>query len=360
VSDTRARLEGPVRTPAAWKGSELVRDSWVVHLTADEVTDIDRALAHARSTVSDWKRMTRDDFPLGRMAKRFVELDHELREGRGVLVIRGVEIRRYSASDIFLLWMGLSSWLGVVVPQNKQGELIGAVTDGGVVTADAHGRMVPAGASAPGDDQNPNFRQYKSRADLRFHNDSADLVGLLCVQSAKSGGMSTVTSSMAVYNALLAEAPEALDHLYEGFHYDVRGEGPSRNLNEVTRHKVPVFSYFEGRLSCRYNPKPIETAQLKMGEPLSPERLAAVRLMERLAGRQDLRLDMWLEPGDMQILNNLVMLHSRTEFQDWPEPERRRLLLRSWINLRDGPRLAPEFANRYNAGARTGIPEGQG
>ena len=360
MSDTRARLEGAVRTPAAWKGSELGRDSWVVHLTADEIADIDRALVHARSTVADWTRLTREDFPLDRMARRFVEMERELLAGRGFLVLRGLDIRRYVASDIFLLWMGLSSWFGVVVPQNKQGELIGAVTDGGTLTSDEQGRLVPASSSAPGDDQNPNFRQYKSRADLRFHNDSADLVGLLCVQSARSGGMSTVTSSMTVYNTLLAEAPETLDHLYEGFHYDVRGEGPSRNLNEVTRHKVPVFSYFEGRLSCRYNPKPIETAQLKMGVPLSPERLAAVRLMERLAGREDLRLDMWLEPGDMQILNNLVMLHSRTEFQDWPEPERRRLLLRSWINLRDGPQLAPEFANRYNAGERTGIPEGRG
>jgi alpha-ketoglutarate-dependent taurine dioxygenase len=353
----RERLEGPVLSPAAWKGSELERDSWIVRLDADDVADIDRALAHARSTVSDWRQLTRDDFPLERMAKRFVELDRELRQGRGFLVLRGLDIRRYPASDVFLVWMGLCSWLGVVVPQNKEGELIGAVTDGGLVKADEQGHLVPASASAPGDDRNPNFRQYKSRADLRFHNDSADLVGLLCVQSAKSGGMSTVTSSMAVYNTLLAEAPEALEHLYEGFHYDVRGEGPSRNLSEVTRHKVPVFSYFEGRLSCRFNPKPIETAQLKTGVPLSPERLAAVRLVERLAGREDLRLDMWLEPGDMQILNNLVMLHSRTEFEDWPEPQRRRLLLRAWINLRDGPRLAPEFANRYNAGERTGIPQ---
>ncbi len=359
MSEPRARLDGPVRTPAAWKGPELEPDSWVVRLEADEVADIDCALAHARSRVSDWRQLTQDDFPLERMASRFVDLNRELREGRGLLVLRGLDIRRYRAPDIFLLWMGISSWFGTVIPQNKEGELIGAVTDGGAVIKDAQGRLVPARTSAPGDDQNPNFRQYKSRADLRFHNDSADLVGLLCVQSSKSGGMSTVTSSMAVYNALLAEAPEALEWLYDGFHYDVRGEGPSRKLNEVTHHKVPVFSYFEGRLSCRFNPKPIETAQLKMGEPLSPERLAAVRLMERLAGRSDLRLDMWLEPGDMQILNNLVMLHSRTEFEDWPEPERRRLLLRSWINLRDGPRLAPEFANRYNAGERTGIPEGQ-
>jgi hypothetical protein len=109
---------------------------------------VDRGLAHARSTVSDWKQLTRDDFPLDCMAKRLVEIDRELREGKGLLVIRGIDIRRYSASDTFLLWMGISSWLGVLVPQNKQGELIGAVTDGGIVKADEQGRMVPASSSA--------------------------------------------------------------------------------------------------------------------------------------------------------------------------------------------------------------------
>jgi alpha-ketoglutarate-dependent taurine dioxygenase len=43
-------------------------------------------------------------------------------------------------------------------------------------------------------------------------------------------------------------------------------------------------------------------------------------------------LTMDLRAGDMQFLNNRVTLHSRTEYIDHPAPERRRDLIRIWMN----------------------------
>lgn len=356
TAPSSGRLSGPVRHACAWRAGDLTVDSWVTLLTQGDHRELDRALKHAMQRLPDWRDLTRENFPLDALGEKLQSVEQELRDGRGFVVLRGLPVRSYKVPEHFYAWMGISSWLGTVISQNAQGELIAPVTDGGMVHADAQGQLVPSAASPPGANKDPNFRLYKSRAELRIHNDSADLVGLLCVQTSKTGGQSSIASSMAIYNEILQRAPELLQPLYEGYHYDVRGEGVSGKLNEVTKHKVPVYSYFKGRLSCRFNPKTIESAQAKIGVALSTDQLAAVRMIEELADTDTFRLDMQLQPGDMQILNNLVTLHSRSEFEDWDEPDRKRLLLRSWINLRNGPELAPEFSNRYNAGERSGIP----
>ena len=177
------------------------------------------------------------------------------------------------------------------------------------------------------------------------------------MRQAKEGGQSTIASSMAIYNEFLAHRPEWIDLLYRGFHYDVRGEGVTGNANEVTSHRVPVYSFFDGRLSCRYNKRAIETAAEKMGQPLTEIEQAAVSEIARLVLDPAMRLDFEMRPGDLQLLNNHMVLHARSNFTDWPERERRRLLLRLWVNRRDGEGrlLAPDFANRYNTGSRRGV-----
>ncbi len=346
-----------IDSPAAWKGSELSDDrAFVTPLTQADLSDIDRALAYARECKVDWQKMSREDFPIDAFAQKLGAMERELRHGKGFVLLRGLPVQRYPAGDLLRLWMGIGVWLGQPVSQNAQGELISPVTDGGKMGEDASGRLVSTGSSLQPGGGNPDLRLYKTRAELRPHNDSADLVGLLCVHPAKTGGVSTIISAISIYNEILATAPEHLVHLFNGYHYDVRGEGTTGRSDEVTAHRIPVFSYFEGLLSCRFNPKTIESAQRKMKQALPAQALQAVAYMEDLAKNPKLRIDMELQAGDMQFLNNLFMLHYRTEFEDWPQPERKRLLLRLWLNLRNGPALAPEFSNRYNAGARSGVP----
>jgi len=176
------------------------------------------------------------------------------------------------------------------------------------------------------------------------------------VRQAKEGGQGTMASSMAIYNAILEHHPEWIDLLYRGFHYDVRGEGVTGNAKEVTRHRVPVYSYFDTRLPCRYNKRAIDTAAEKIGQPPTDPKQPAARQIAPLTLHPTMRLDFETRPGDLQLLNHHMVLHARSNFTDWPERDRRRLLLRLWLNRRDGEgrALAPDFANRYNTGARQG------
>jgi hypothetical protein len=242
------------------------------------------------------------------------------------------------------LYWGIAVHLGELISQNAKGDLIGRVENVGV------------------DINAVNARGYTTNAALHPHNDSSDIVGLLCVRQAKQGGQNMITSAMTIYNELLANYPEYLDVMYTGFHYDVRGEGVTGNDNEVTRHRVPVYSYFDGRLSCRYNKRAIETAARKRGQPLTMLEQGALDTVEQLTLEPSMRLDFPLQPGDLQLLNNHMVLHARSNFIDWPERERQRLLLRLWVNRREGEGrlLAADFADRYNTGHRQGVAVGAG
>ena len=166
-------------------------------------------------------------------------------------------------------------------------------------------------------------------------------------------------SSITIYNELLARHPEHMDRLFGGYHHDLRGEGPTRRLDEVTHNRIPVFSKHDGLLSCCLNYKIMRSAHDKIEKPFDTQDEAALQTLIDIALDESIRLDMWLERGDIQFVNNYVLLHWRTGFEDWPEPERRRCLLRLWLNTREPRPLAPEFADRYNTGPRGGVWSGE-
>lgn len=82
--------------------------------------------------------------------------------------------------------------------------------------------------------------------------------------------------------------------------------------------------------------------------------------MTELALREDICFRMHLQEGDIQLVINYTVLHSRTGYTDYPEPERKRRLMRFWVNSRTGRPLAPDFANKYNTGPRGGVALGDG
>lgn len=328
----------PVDEPAAWRPSDLAADtSWVHRLNGDEIAALDTAtrLAGARGLAAG--EFSRDEFPLEALSGRIARMLHELEHGRGVVLIRGLDVSRYDMGTLKTLYWGLGLHLGLPVTQNAKGDLIGQVTDTG------------------SEYQSKNVRGYTTNDAIRFHCDAADGVSLLCVHHAKSGGDSLIASSLTIFNEILRQSPRYLEPLAEGFYFDLRGEGATGDPDEVTRHRVPVFSYFDGRLSARYNRKTIEDGQAKAGDPLSRDRLEAVRLVGELANRDDIRFNMSFERGDIQILNNHMILHAREAFEDFPEPGRKRNLLRLWFNFRNGRKLDPAFAERLNTGPRGGV-----
>ncbi len=323
-----------------WTPNALSSDrSWIRQFKASDVAELDAAVDGVRQRGCVVYEFGRDDFVLPTLASKFRDTVHNIENGRGIVLWRGLDPAQYDEDTLKILSWGIGVHLGTPITQNAKGDLIGHVRDQGVNYMDK------------------NVRGYTTRSRLAPHCDSADVVTLLCVHPAKSGGESVIASSAAIYNQIRERNPEYLEVLSGGFHFDLRGEGASGDVDEVTRNKVPVFSDYAGRLSCRYNRKTIEDGQIKAGAPLSGLALDAVRAVGEIALEDGIRFDMTFEPGDIQILNNHTILHSREDFEDWSDAARKRNLLRMWINLdADIARpLAPEFADRMNTGPRGGV-----
>jgi hypothetical protein len=331
----------PIAGPAAWIGPRLQRDaSWIHRLDADDIAEIDAALAHARRAGARIP-FTPEAFPLSRLAAKLDGILEEIERDRGFALLRGLPRNRYSDADCELLYWGLGVHLGRPVSQNARGHLLGHVRDEGRIHAD------------------PNARGYQTSERMDFHTDMlpVDVLGLFCLRTAKSGGESKLVSALTVHNVLREERPDLLEALYGEFHVDWRGEEPP---GEQPWFTLPMFSVRDGQLTTRIVSLPYYDSAARHGEQLRPtaiQREALVKVQE-IANRPELMLTMDFQEGDVQLINNHTMLHARAAFEDYPEPGRERHLLRMWIAVDDERRrpLADALAGRYRWVRAGGIP----
>lgn len=313
-----------VNHSSAWYGRELVSDtSWLVHLTPQDFAEIDDAITNVAARGLSLDRIGCGDFPLPTLGPRLLMHLEQIRDGRGFVVLRGLPTIRYSDAEVGLIFWGIGTYLGAPVTQNPRGDLLGHVYD--------HGRNY-------GD---IDVRGYETKAHLPFHTDGCDLVGLLCLRRAKAGGLSSIVSSVTIHNEILKQHPEYLRPLYTGFHYIKREAALSEA--PITPYRLPVFGARDGFVSCRLIRNQIDAACVKSGMPLDPLEKAALDYLDSLAQDPAIHLDMDLQPGDMQLCNNYTILHSRTGFEDHPEPERRRHMIRLWLTFGQRRPLADRF-----------------
>jgi hypothetical protein len=318
----------PYLHPSAWLGREVSGSTdWIVQLDADELREIEQALAHVKSNDIQIPALSTNDFHVPRVTKKMGHILRMLEDGRGFALLRGLPMERYSKADAARIYWGLGAHLGPAFAQNAQGDMLGHVRDLG---ADWRTDM--------------KARGYQTRLRLNFHNDSTDVVGLLCLQKAKSGGASRIVSSAAIHNEFAIHHPDLWQVMCEPFCVDRRGEeSPGQKPYYVT----PCFNHLESKLFVRYNRTFIESAQRFPEVPrLTPDQRRALDLVDSYCNDPRFHLDMAFEPGDMQFLNNYVVLHSRAEYEDWPEPERKRHLLRLWLRTPGFARLPAAFADR--------------
>ncbi|WP_158213348.1 TauD/TfdA family dioxygenase [Pigmentiphaga sp. NML080357] len=331
----------PIDHPAAWKGADLEReDDWIHHLDERDLQELDAALRNVRALELDLPRIGRETFPLPRLAARLARWSEEIENGRGFVVVRGFPAQDYAPEDVEAVFWGIGTYLGLPVTQNPRGELMGHVKD--------YGRTFG----------NLDVRGYETNAHLPFHTDGCDLVGLMCLRRAKAGGRSSIVSALALHNEIRERHPEFLPVLYRGFHY-IKREAAMTD-DPVTATRVPVFGQRDGVVSCRYVRAQIEAACTRTGTTLTALEREALDCLDRLAADPRFHIDMDLQPGDMQLCNNYTILHSRTHFEDWPEPDRRRHMLRLWLTCRRRRPLAADFPqhNGYGLGQLTEVAFG--
>ncbi len=320
----------PYQHPSAWRGPEMVRrNDWLVQLDAEDVQELEQALAKARADGIGIPELTRKDVNTPRVARKLEGVRKMLEDGIGFALVRGLPGDRYSKADAALIYWIVGAHLGKSWAQNAHGEVLGHVRDLG---ADFR--------------TNNKARGYQTRLHLPFHADSTDVVGLLCLRKAKSGGASRIVSSTAIYNEVLARRPDLCVRLHENYCLDRRGEEPA---GQNPFYRSPVFQVHDGRLFVRYNRTYVESAQRFEQVPrLTALDREAYDLMDALCNDPAFYLDMQFEPGDMQFINNYTILHSRGEYEDWPEPDRKRHLMRLWLNTPgfEGRRPA-SYSERY-------------
>ncbi len=331
-------LREPIEDPAVWK-AERFRDptDWIYPLAPAQIAELETAAGEVIASGKTAFGISREDFPLPTLAAVLDDQLDVLENGRGFIFMRGLDVTRYDAVTLQTIYWGICSYLGVGISQNPQGELMSGVTD--------------YGDEFEGDPYVSNIRLHRTTHEIHPHTDSCDYVALLCAQPAKSGGDSAVLSSLALYNEVLATHPEYLEPLCEGFHLDLVGKGSK--AKELSHHRIPVFSYFGGKMSARFNKRQIELGAEKASDGLDPLSQAAIDYVRDVSMRDDFRLPMEFRAGDIQVLNNRVTFHARTAFED--DPAAKRLLWRVWLNARDPRPMAPEFANQLNSGERGGV-----
>ncbi len=322
-----SRQGQPITGPAAWRGAELTASGeWLRLLTPGEIEDIDAARDAVRKRRIPWQEMTRDDFRLSTFAKTLRDVAHALEHGRGVLRLRGLPVERYSEDDLRTIFWGIGSHLGTAVYQNASGEILGEVRD----ETRAYGD-VREPASVYGDGSLPKSSRAKARSNgpLRFHTDRCDVIGLMCVRPAKAGGISRFVSAVAIHNEILARRPDLHAVLCGDYWRSRQGEEAN---GERQAYALPIFGFRDGHFTTQYSRTFVEAAEHVPGIPaLSAAQVEAIDLLHEVA--DDLCLEAPFAPGDMQFLNNHVVYHARSAFEDDDAPGRDRLLLRLWLAM---------------------------
>jgi hypothetical protein len=335
-----AEFPPEIRGPSAWYGPDLdARRDWIESLSGAEIAEVEsaakRVIDRLANSEMDIVSIRRKDFPLPTLGPRLERMLAEVLTGRGFVLVRRFPVERWSKLERAAAFFGLGAHWGAARPQNADGHVLGHVKDLG----------------------DPNApRLYRTNKRQGYHTDSCDVVGLMCLHTAKEGGHSSLVSSVTLFNEIRRRRPDLLPCLFAPIETDRRGEVLE---GQKPYFRIPVFSWHAGLLSAVYQRKYIDDARRLPGvPPFTAQQQEALDLLDALADDPALHLRMEFLPGDVQLVHNHTLLHDRTAFEDWPEPGRKRHLLRLWLAPPNARPLPPVFAERYGSvtpGDRGGV-----
>jgi hypothetical protein len=330
-----------INSPADWRGAEMaVRKDWIYYLNSDEISEIDSAFQQTMKNEIEFSKMTKENFPLPRFSEIAAHGRDVLENGPGLFHIRGFPSLNYTAKDLRRIYWGLGKHIGTAVCQSSDGDVLGDVRN---INVDING---------------PKGRGYKTNQKLSFHSDSCDVAALFVLRVARSGGLSMLASSVAIRNEIARTRPDLLEALYTPYQWSLQGQ---EKPGQMPYYPQPIYSEHQGNFSSRLVRAHIDNAQKIPGAPrLSSTQIEAIDLVRDLAESEEFNFKFMFEPGDIQLLNNHVTLHSRTEFVDFEEPEHKRHLLRMWLSVPNSRSLSklmsPIFKNQIGGTVRGGFP----
>ena len=329
VPDNRVIVREPLTGAAAWRGVDLRPSDYIYQLNDIELAELERLRVDLVARETGLGAIDPTSVPLPGLADTIAQWSEQLENGIGFVVIRGLDIEGWSEREAGLVYYALGRQMGVPVKQNAQGHLLGHVRDTGKdIFTDT------------------NARGYQVRIALPFHTDtSTDLLALMCLRTSREGGDSALAPLQTIYNEVLSRRPDLIDTYYQPFNFDCRDEEHPDGGPFYTR---VLASMTNGQLSLRHNSGYARSAARRFDEcpPLTEAQEELLSLVDQLAADPGIHVRFRLKQGDIALVNNYAVAHSRSAFEDYDDPDRKRHLLRLWLVLYKGRELAPDFDNR--------------
>ncbi len=353
VGEDFAAIEGD----CAWLGADMSDNPrWRFVLSSEDVAELRAACDAVRQRGIPWEQMTKADFPLPSLSAKFAQMAEELEHGSGLANLSGLPVEEFG-DGLRHVWYGIGLHMGQPVEQDSNGLLMRDIQDESQDTDTLFNHKLTARDGS-------TFTSSKARTLsnnlLRFHTDRTDVVALLCLRQAAKGGVSRIASSATVHNIMLQRHPDLAALLYSPYHRSRLGE---ERGGEAMSYALPVFGQRDGRFTSHYSRTYVEAAQEMPGVPAMEDRhWRALDVLSELA--DELCMEMTMQAGDMQFINNHVIYHARTAYEDHPGSsiDQRRCLHRLWLSMPNSRPLPEDHAvlwQNVEAGAlRGGIMQG--
>ncbi len=334
-------LPSMIQTAVAWRGDELLKgEEWIYHLTDAQIEELEVLGKRFMDEDPDLRFVQATEYPLDVCAEAVEAWRQEVDFGRGFLLVRGLRSEYYSDALSAAIYYILGLHMGEPIRHGELGDLLDHVY-----------------ATSDKTMADPTALSAKVRDELVYHSDSSDIVTLMCLRHAKQGGLSCLVSGAQIYNEILQRRPDLAPLLLEPFHWDWRRQDHNAPSNTYTS---PVVSMKDGVFSMYAGSLYIVTAQEYPGVPkLTEDQLEVLKLFDAIAYEPGMAIAMDFRPGDIQWLSNYTALHSRTAFEDWPEPQRRRHLLRIWLSSKSKRPIVPGFGKNAVVQVREKTRDGQ-
>jgi len=320
--------------PAEWTGKDIeVNTDWIYFLSDEEIKDLRAMAQQVREKFGDDPNSLlatkKEDFNLGVFANQVQQIGDQIKNGLGFALVRGLPVEDMDVLEAATIYWGLGRHLGTAVSNNLVGDMLCPIMD--------FGKDINAA----------NSRGYETSATLDYHTDQSDVVSLLCLQVSKSGGESKIASSVAVYNTMLKRHPEMVEALMKPVCWSLHGQVDEGQKNY---YESPIFNFLDGKLCTSFGAQHIRKGhELPEVQDLTRLQAEAITKVDEIS--EELHYSMVLELGDIQLVNNTTVTHSREAFDDWPELERRRRLLRMWLEV-PGLRPLTPFLKNWRGGIK--------